>query len=128
MASRVPYRPAHAPTDRSACADVPGTKAWRSSSNLTRPCDWLNRCTAGFQPPATASRSASTCRAPTWTPFSTPSASPVVPVTTCPSTRGSTISAISTPAAARSRAASWPESVHANTTARRQGATPYRLA
>ena len=50
-------RPDAAPTDRSACAERPGTNVCNPSAQRSVPRDWLKRCTAGFQPPLMAIRS-----------------------------------------------------------------------
>src|SRR5579862_8529841 len=51
--------PAAEPAEDSACLEVPGLKAAKFSSNTGLPPDWLCRCTVGFQPPDTATRSQS---------------------------------------------------------------------
>src|SRR5262249_6257763 len=55
--------PPAAPAERSAWADLPGTKAAIAGSQRSLPRDCENRCTVGFQPPAMPIASHSMIRA-----------------------------------------------------------------
>src|SRR3546814_10916166 len=68
--------PLQDPADRSACVDCSGSNIPPAASKRSRARDWEKRCTTGFQPPDTQSRSQGMLRAEPCTPLPSRSEEP----------------------------------------------------